>query len=277
MNLPTGVLISEGRLIVAHAWHHRILVWDRVREQLNATGFPLHNPMMRWNRTWAASCSAASLYWPFGIGLVGSVFWVADTGTEECLAGRVVCPNPAGRQISFSGSLDSYSHQENRGDQVGPASFRWPHAITGSDDMLLTSPTRGDHRVLGWSPTLPGIAAPTWCSANRIFFTANEWAVRTAVRHRFRYPVRRGQRVQPALPLPILANIPCVLLWDSVHSARPSPPITTAQPTFQTNGENRWNAVTPIRCAGRTGSGYTKNLLAVADSATIAVMIWRRP
>ncbi len=28
--LPTGVLVDEGRLVVADAWHHRILVWDDV-------------------------------------------------------------------------------------------------------------------------------------------------------------------------------------------------------------------------------------------------------
>ena len=26
--LPTGVLVSDGRLVVADAWHHRILIWD---------------------------------------------------------------------------------------------------------------------------------------------------------------------------------------------------------------------------------------------------------
>jgi hypothetical protein len=30
MHLPTGVLVHEGRLVVADAWHHRILVWDSV-------------------------------------------------------------------------------------------------------------------------------------------------------------------------------------------------------------------------------------------------------
>jgi hypothetical protein len=30
MNLPTGVLVHDGRLIVADAWHHRILVWNSV-------------------------------------------------------------------------------------------------------------------------------------------------------------------------------------------------------------------------------------------------------
>ena len=32
MNLPTGVLVHDGRLIVADAWHHRILVWNSVPE-----------------------------------------------------------------------------------------------------------------------------------------------------------------------------------------------------------------------------------------------------
>ena len=29
-HLPTGVLVHEGRLVVADAWHHRVLVWDSV-------------------------------------------------------------------------------------------------------------------------------------------------------------------------------------------------------------------------------------------------------
>ena len=30
LHLPTGVLVHEGRLVVADAWHHRVLVWDSV-------------------------------------------------------------------------------------------------------------------------------------------------------------------------------------------------------------------------------------------------------
>ena len=30
MHLPTGVLVHDGRLVVADAWHHRLLVWDSV-------------------------------------------------------------------------------------------------------------------------------------------------------------------------------------------------------------------------------------------------------
>ncbi len=36
MNLPTGVAVVGGRLIVADAWHHRILVWDEVPRRSDA-------------------------------------------------------------------------------------------------------------------------------------------------------------------------------------------------------------------------------------------------
>jgi hypothetical protein len=36
MNLPAGVLVHDGRLIVADAWHHRILVWHTVPETSSA-------------------------------------------------------------------------------------------------------------------------------------------------------------------------------------------------------------------------------------------------
>ena len=28
LHLPTGVIVVDGKLLVADAWHHRILVWD---------------------------------------------------------------------------------------------------------------------------------------------------------------------------------------------------------------------------------------------------------
>ena len=40
MHLPTGVLVHDGRLIVADAWHHRILVWN-TRARRPATWHPI--------------------------------------------------------------------------------------------------------------------------------------------------------------------------------------------------------------------------------------------
>ena len=34
---------------------------------------------------------------------------------------------------------DPTHREENRGTGAGPDSFRWPHAITGTDDLLLVA------------------------------------------------------------------------------------------------------------------------------------------
>ena len=65
--------------------------------------------------------------------------------------------------------------------------------------------------------------------------------------------------------------------WDSVHKAAESADYVLAQPTFETNGENRWNAVTPDSLCWPYGLWLHENLLAVADSGNNRVMIWRRP
>ncbi len=276
MNLPTGVLISEGRLIVADAWHHRILVWDRVPENSSTPpdlvlGQP-HDAAVEPNM--GGPCSAASLYWPFGIGLVGSVFWVADTGNRRVLGWSGGLPEPGRPADIVLGQPDSYSHQENRGDQVGPASFRWPHAITGSDDMLLVADA-GDHRVLGWSPIPAGDRCADLVFGQPDFFTANEWPYGPQCGNRFRFPYAASVYNQQLAVADTANNR--VLLWDSVHKAAESADYVLAQPTFETNGENRWNAVTPDSLCWPYGLWLHENLLAVADSGNNRVMIWRRP
>ena len=76
MHLPTGVLVHDGRLIVADAWHHRILVWDNVPTVSDtAPDRVIGSPMRpRWRST-AARSARGHLYWPFGIAVVGGAFW----------------------------------------------------------------------------------------------------------------------------------------------------------------------------------------------------------
>jgi len=96
MYLPTGVLVHDDRLVVADAWHHRILVWNSV---------PVHNDVppdvvigqtapdaVEPNR--GGGCSATSFYWPFGIAVIGDAFWVADTGNRRVLGWRSGIPEP---------------------------------------------------------------------------------------------------------------------------------------------------------------------------------------
>ena len=87
LHLPTGVLVHDGALLVADAWHHRVLVWtrvprdhdtppDRVIGQADLT-------QVEPNR--GGDVDDRSLYWPYGLGVVAGVFWIADTGNRRVL------------------------------------------------------------------------------------------------------------------------------------------------------------------------------------------------
>lgn len=276
MNLPTGVLVHDGRLIVADAWHHRILVWHTVPEK-NSTppDLVLGQPdASAVEPNTGGAASASTLYWPFGVAIIGSTFWVADTGNRRVLGWAGGLPEVNRPADIVLGQPDFTSREENRGEEVGPASFRWPHAITGSDDLLLIADA-GDHRVLGWSP-VPDADRP----ADRLMgqpdlHTAREWPYGSQCGDRFRFPYAAsmdGDRLAVA----DTANNR-VLLWDDVPSdGRPADHVL-AQPTLEANGENRWSAVTHDSLCWPYGVWLHGDRLAVADSGNNRVVIWRRP
>jgi hypothetical protein len=193
MHLPTGVLIHDGRLVVADAWHHRILVWDSVPEASDvAPDMVLGQPdadSVEANR--GAQCGATGFYWPFGIAMVGGGFWVADTGNRRILGWREGLPVPGQPADVVLGQPDSVSHEENRGGPAGPDSFRWPHDIAGDDRMLLIADA-GDHRVLGWSPHPEGDGDAGLVLGQSDFTHAEEWPYGPHTNDRFRFPYAVG-------------------------------------------------------------------------------------
>jgi len=283
MHLPTGVLVHDGRLIVADAWHHRILVWHRVPETdgrppdlvLGQPDFSAVEPNA------GGDCTPATLYWPFGIAVIGSVFWVADTGNRRVLGWRGGLPEPGQPADIVLGQPDGTSREENRGEAVGPASFRWPHAITGHDGLLLVADA-GDHRVLGWSPLPDGDTPAQRLLGQPDFDTAGEWPYGPQRGDRFRFPYAAS--MDPAgegrLAVADTANNR-VLVWDgaawdgAAPDGRPADHVL-AQPSFESNGENRWSAVTPDSMCWPYGLWLHGDRLAVADSGNNRVMIWRR-
>ena len=277
MHLPTGVLIHDGRLIVADAWHHRILVWNSVPQSSDvAPDVVLGQPdpsSVEINR--GGQCSASGFYWPFGIGMVGSSFWVADTGNRRVLGWRGGVPEPDQPADVVLGQPDAAAHAENRGGDAGPASFRWPHDITGRDGLLLIADA-GDHRVLGWSPEPDGDRDADLVVGQPDFTSSEEWPYgpHTADRFRFPYAVCLDG---DTLAVADTANNR-ILLWDSV----PTGPVcrgaahVLAQPDFGSNGENRWTSVQRDTLCWPYGLSVRGDLLAVADSGNNRVMIWRQ-
>lgn len=278
MYLPTGVLVHDGRLLVADAWHHRVLVYDEVPTRPDALpDLVLGQPdfeSVEPNR--GGRCGPTTLYWPFGIGVIGGRFYVADTGNRRVLGWSGGIPSsPATEPDLVLGQPDPAGRDENRGGPAGPASFRWPHAITGTGDQLLVADA-GNHRVLGWTPH-PAADAPADLVLGQADLSASgEWpyAPQRGDATRFPYAVDAdGGRLAVA----DTANNR-ILLWDSTPGSGVAGPADAVlgQPSFAANGENRWASVTPDSLCWPYGLSLSGDRLAVADSGNNRVMIWRR-
>lgn len=277
MNLPTGVLVHDGRLVVADAWHHRILVWNSVPQTNDvAPDVVLGQPdasSVRENR--GGHCSASTFYWPFGIAVVGSTFWVADTGNRRVLGWGNGIPEPDQPADVVLGQPDPSAREENRGGPVGPDSFRWPHDITGREDLLLIADA-GDHRVLGWTPPPGSDRDADMVLGQPDFTSALEWPYGPHTSGRFRFPYAvcldtGGER----LAIADTANNR-ILLWDGVPVDGRGADHVLAQPDFASNGENRWTSVQRDTLCWPYGLSMRDGVLAVADSGNNRVMIWRR-
>lgn len=275
MNLPTGVLVHDGRLVVADAWHHRILIWDTVpRHSDVAPDVVLGQPdASSVEPNGGAGCWAGSFYWPFGIAVIGDAFWVADTGNRRVLGWRNGIPAPGEPADIVLGQPSAAHREENRGGSAGPASFRWPHDIAGHDDLLLIADA-GNHRILGWSPPPDDDRPADVLIGQPDFGSSQEWPYGPHTGDRFRFPYALGL-AGDRLAVADTANNR-ILLWDSLPThGRPADHVL-AQPHFGANGENRWTSVQRDTLCWPYGLALCGDRLAVADSGNNRVVIWRR-
>ena len=275
MSLPTGVLVHDGRLVVADAWHHRILIWNEVPQSSDlAPDLVLgqaDTTEVEPNR--GEECSAGSMYWPFGVAVVGGRFWVADTGNRRLLGWDGGVPETDRPADIVLGQPDAQHREENRGRGVGADSFRWPHSITGTDELLLVADA-GNHRVLGWQPHPDKDRAADLLLGQPDFDTAREWPFGPHSGDRLRFPYAvalEGERLAVA----DTANNR-ILLWDAIPAdGRPADHVL-AQAAFTENGENRWTSVQRDTLCWPYGMSLHGDRLAVADSGNNRVMIWGR-
>jgi hypothetical protein len=280
MNLPTGVLVHDGRLVVADAWHHRILIWDDVPVRNDTPpDHVLGQPdAVSVAPNQGGTCSAATFYWPFGIAIVGSRFWVADTGNRRVLGWDNGIPTPGQPADVVLGQPDATHREENRGEEPGPASFRWPHDITGRDDLLLVADA-GDHRILGWSPHPDADRPADVVVGQPDFATATEWPYGPHTGDRFRFPYAIAldgtDDGTGRLAIADTANNR-VLLWDDMPMDGRAADHVLAQPDFGSNGENRWTSVQPDTLCWPYGISLRGDRLAVSDSGNNRVVIWKR-
>jgi len=288
LNLPTGVLIHEGKLIVADAWHHRVLVYDGLPEGPGAApDLVLGQPSPDSVAPNAdGGPSPVTLYWPFGVAVVGGRFYIADTGNRRVLGWSGGLPASAATPPDvILGQPDGFSRAENRGGEPGGDSFRWPHSITGistAGDFYVAD--AGNHRVLGWAahpdrdrPADSVLGQPDFTSASEL-----PYGPQGAGTLRFPYAADADGTT---LAVADTANNR-ILLWDSAPVATataasgtgrgPDAIAVLGQPGFGPNGENGWSGVTRDSLCWPYGISLSGDRLAVADSGNNRVVIWER-
>lgn len=279
MHLPTGVVVHDGRLFVADAWHHRVLVWNRVPEESDTPpDWCLGQATLgevAANR--GGPVAADTLYWPYGLAVIAGRLHVADTGNRRVVIWDGV-PDRARPADVVLGQPDMRSNAENRGGPVAAATFRWPHAVAGDAHTLFVADA-GDHRVLGWHGRPDMDRSADLVLGQEHFETA--WELPSGPqgpsRLRFPYCLSQGENSDgdPVLAVADTANNR-VLLWP-LPIERPAfaaAALVIGQPDFASNGENHWKAVTTDSLCWPYGICLSRGRLAVADSGNNRVMIW---
>jgi hypothetical protein len=274
MNLPTGVGVFDGRLFVADAWNHRVLVWSNVPRESSAPPDymigqdDLHAVEMNRGR----AVDALGFYWPFGLAYIAGRFYVADTGNRRVLGWNGL-PQPGQPPDLLLGQPTPDAHDENRGGSAGPNSFRWPHAFAGDAETLYVADA-GNHRVLGWSP-LPIADRPADLALGQADFTsAKEWPYGPQGPRRLRFPYAIAYDSGRLVVADTANNR--VLIWHTAPRAGAdhAADLVLGQPDFDANGENRWQSVEHDTLCWPYGLHLHRNRLAIADSGNNRVMIW---
>lgn len=280
MHLPTGVVLDGDRLIVADAWHHRLLVWDRMPTR---TATPPDYVIGQPDSTSVEPNSghdptASTFYWPFGIALIDGHFYVADTGNRRVLIWHGGVPEPGQAADVVLGQPDAGAREENRGGDVAADSFRWPHAFaaTGTGGVLIAD--AGNHRILRWD-THPIADRPADAVLGQPdFTTGTEFPYVPQVgRLRFPYAIASSATgTGTELAIADTANNRVLLQHDCAHADKLSPYLALAQPNLVGNGENRWDQVAADTLCWPYGLDWRGDLLAVADSGNNRVVLWER-
>jgi hypothetical protein len=275
MHLPTGVLVINGQhLLVADAWHHRILVWNDIptRSDQPADYALGQVDMDHVEPNRGKGPGPNTLYWPYGLAWIAGRFYVADTGNRRVLAWNgLPCSNQPADWVIGQG--DFCSNQENRGGSVCGNSFRWPHAIAGNTEQLWIADA-GNHRILGWSGHPVEDRDADWILGQPDSLASAENPYTAQGPRALRFPYGIFQQSDRLMIADTANNR--VLFWHLPLNEKTFAPATDllGQTDFDQNGENRWDRVAYDTLCWPYGIASHDECLAIADSGNNRVMLW---
>jgi NHL repeat len=271
-HLPTGIAVHGRRLLVADAWHHRILVWESLPSRDDQPpDWVLGQPSLAAvepNR--GGPVSAAGLYWPYGVAVVAGDLWVTDTGNRRVLGWHGIPEFDRPADVVL-GQPDFFQADENRGGSPSASSFRWPHGVTAAGGAFYVADA-GNHRVLGWPAPPTGDEPADRLLGQRDFGTAleSQYQPQSATSLRFPYAVAGdGERLLVA----DTANNR-VLQWPGAPASGAPAVRVFGQDDLVANGENRWREVRHDSLCWPYGLWLHGDVVGIADSGNNRVLLW---
>ncbi|MDX2147320.1 MAG: NHL repeat-containing protein [Planctomycetota bacterium] len=283
LHLPTGVAVVGGRLVVCDAWHHRVLVWNRVPTENNAAPDSVigQEDLGGVTENRGGPPIRGSLYWPYGVGFNAHWFCIADTGNRRVLVWRGV-PEPGQTPEGVIGQAGFERGEENRGEGVGPRSFRWPHGVCIHNGTLFIADA-GNHRVLVWNERSGGVEGAmagepaSHAIGQADLFGAREWPYGPQGCGALRFPYAIGRMSERELAIADTANNRVLLLdADAAAASNVGAASVLGQADFDGSGENRWERVDPTTLCWPYGVSCQDGMIAIADSGNNRVMVWER-
>ncbi len=274
LHLPTGVGVVDGRLVVADAWHHRLLVWDQWPTSNFVAPDHVIGQLAGVEANRGGEPDLGTFYWPFGFALINGVFWVADTGNRRVLGWSGGLPLDGRPADILLGQTSPHAREDNSGE-LGENTYRWPHALAG-DDRTLYIADAGDHRVLGFTPAPASAEQPAAVVLGQAGAdVADEFKNRPQGPHRLRFPYSAVSDADRLFVADTSNNR--VMVWHGLPRAGAglSADTVLGQADFDANGENRWDAVADDSMCWPYGLSLAGDLLAIADSGNNRVMFWR--
>lgn len=162
MQYPSGLWSNGQRLVVADAWNHRVLVWNRFPE---ANGQPadvvIGQPDLQQNQPnvkgLTAKPGAQTLYWPYGLWSDGRQLWIADTGNRRVLHFEQFPEEhftPADRVLGQPTFEDK---------DYDPQFAVWPYSVSISADGKMAISDTQYYRVMVWNHWQDAAGNPPDC------------------------------------------------------------------------------------------------------------------
>lgn len=274
LNVPTGICAWAGGLAVADAWNHRVLLWHQPPTRNNQPadiilGQDDADAVMA-NRG-ADHPGAATLYWPYGVGVCDGALMVADSGNRRVAIWRK--PSRTGQPADvILGQPGPDRRDENAGAGAGAMGMRWPHGIASWKGMPAVSDA-GNNRIMLWDRLPLHSGTPCDRVLGQAAFTACD---------------HNGGAYYPSagtlnMPYGLAVAGDTLLVADTANSRLVGFQDTTmaanadrlcGQSDFASKGDNAWRPADRTNLCWPYGVSVQRQRAAIADSGNNRVMLW---